>query len=265
MKIEVNGFTLAYDQQGTGKPVLLIHGYPLNRKMWQPQVTGLSDSASVYALDLRGHGESSDPGSDFSMELFADDVAAFIQTACGQQPVILCGLSMGGYIAFAFYRKYPHLVSALVLTATRAAADSAEGKANRDKAIENAQNKGREVIFQGMLTKLLAPANLANKPILVESANSIMRSAVDEASIVKDLQALRDRPDSTPLLPQINVPTLIIHGADDQIIPLAEAQAMQAAIPNCRLAVLQNAGHLLNLEQPERFNEAFAHFVDQLA
>lgn len=264
MEIELNNVTLAYDQQGHGKPVLFIHGYPLNRKMWQPQLIGLSGVASAYAIDLRGHGESNDPGSDFTMDLFADDVAAFIEAMFGNQPVILCGLSMGGYISFAFYRKYPHLVAALVLTATRAAADSEEGKANRDKAIQNAQTQGREVIFQGMLTKLLAPDNLANKPLLVESANSIMRGSVDESAIVKDLRALRDRPDSTQLLPQINVPTMIIHGAEDQIIPLAEAQAMQAVIPNCRLAVLQNAGHLLNLEQPEGFNKAFIHFLDQL-
>jgi pimeloyl-ACP methyl ester carboxylesterase len=263
MKTDFNGITLAYDQQGSGQAVLFVHGYPLNRKMWQPQLTDLSGYGSIYIVDLRGHGESSDSPGDYSMELFADDLAEFITTSCGNRPVVLCGLSMGGYIAFAFYRKYPHLVAGLVLTSTRAGADSPETKANRDKSIETVKEQGRETIFQGMAQKLLAPANFANEPVLVEMAMSIMRGSGDEAMIAKDLKALRDRPDSTPLLGSIKVPTLIIHGAEDQIIPLAEAQAMQLAIPNARLVILQNAGHMVNLEQPRRFNEAFADFMGQ--
>lgn len=265
MKTETNGVSLAYDQQGTGPAVLFVHGYPLCRMMWQSQVKGLSKSASIYAVDLRGHGESSDSNDEFSMDLFADDLAAFIKATSGDKPVVLCGLSMGGYIAFAFIRKYPQLLSGLILTSTRAGADSPEGKAGRDKAIETVQKLGREEIFRTMLPKLIAPANLASQPGVVEITRSIMISAVNESTIVKDLKALRDRPDSTSLLPGIKVPTLIIHGADDQIIPVSEAQVIQAAIPGARLEVLQNAGHMLNLEQSDRFNAAVANFLEQFS
>jgi pimeloyl-ACP methyl ester carboxylesterase len=231
--------------------------------MWQPQISGLAQYASVYAMDLRGHGESSAGQKEFSMDLFADDLAAFITVLGLKQPVILCGLSMGGYAAFAFYRKYPQFVSGLILTATKAAADSQEAKANRDKAIETAREQGRDAIFTGMLAKFLAPKNASDQTNLVNTTRSIMENAAGEQTIVKDLVALRDRPDATPDLQGIKVPTLIVHGAEDQIIPVTEAQAMHSAIPASRLVILQNAGHLLNLEQPERFNEAVANFLEQ--
>lgn len=265
MNIKLDDISLAYDQNGSGVNILFVHGYPLSRAMWSPQMNGLSDFASIYAVDLRGHGESSDTQAGYSMDLFAEDLASLILALGLKQPVILCGLSMGGYTALAFYRKHPQLISGLVLTATKAAADSQEGKASRDKAIETVIDQGQDVIFQGMLPKLLAPENYSNRPILVNSVKSIMENGAGKTTVIKDLKALRDRIDSTPYLQDIKVPTLIIHGAGDQIIPIAEAQAMQASIPESRLVILQNAGHLLNMEQPEHFNAAITHFLGQFA
>jgi pimeloyl-ACP methyl ester carboxylesterase len=197
------------------------------------------------------------------MEQFADDCAALLDVLNIQQKVVVCGLSMGGYVALAFYRKYPQRVAGLVLTATRAGADSAEGKAGREKAAALAKEQGINPIARAMLPKLLAPANLENKPELAAKLMEIMHSASTPGAMGA-LLGMRDRPDSTSLLPQVSCPTLIIHGAEDQIIPVSEAEAMQRLIPGARLEVLPGAGHLPNLEQAEKFNALFQDFLGSI-
>jgi 3-oxoadipate enol-lactonase len=232
----------------------------LSRALWEPQITGLGDVARVLAPDLRGHG-GSDPGpGSYSMSVLADDCRGLLDTLGITRPVVLGGLSMGGYIVLEFYRKYPQRIAGLILAATRAGADSPEVKANRDRAAATAREKGVGAIVETMLPKILSQKSSQTRPELVARVRTMMAST-SLAAVVGDLTAMRDRADSTAMLLQIDKPTLILHGADDQLIPPAEAQAAGAAIPNAQLQILPDAGHLLNLEQPEAFNEAVRGFL----
>ena len=262
-KVSINGYTTISTELGKGIPLLFAHGYSLNRSMWQPQLEGLTSVARVIALDLRGHGDAEPAAPPYSMDLFADDLNALLEALSIQQRIVLCGLSMGGYITLAFFRKYASRLAGLILTATRSGADSPEGRLNRDKAIDTVKEKGVTAIVDSMLPKILAPNSYEKKPELVALVRSIMEStSVD--GIVGALSAMKERPDSTPDLVQIHVPTLIIHGADDQLIPIQEAQAMQAAITGSTLEIIPDAGHLLNLEQPVTFNHAIRRFLASL-
>lgn len=264
MRINANNLALDYSDNGGGIPLLLIHGYPLSRALWEPQVTGLADAARVLALDLRGHGSSDPVPGPYSISVLADDCRGFLDALGITRPVVLGGLSMGGYVVFEFYRKYPQRIAGLILAATRAGADSPEAKASRDKAATTARDKGVSAIVETMLPKMLSPKSYQTRPELVTRVRKMMTST-SFAGVVGDLAAMRDRTDSTALLAQIDKPTLILHGADDQLIPPAEAQVMSAAIPSARLHILPDAGHLLNLEQPEAFNDAVRRFLISVA
>jgi 3-oxoadipate enol-lactonase len=255
MHIPINNFSMAYDDRGSGQPVLFIHGYPLSRRLWADQLKALSSSVRVIAPDLRGHGDSDPVPGSYSVDMLADDCADLLDALGITRPVVVCGLSMGGYITFAFYRRHPQRVAGLVLAATRAAADSLEGKAARQKAMQTARESGPQTIATGMLPKMFAPDTYQRQPELVETARAMMEGT-SLNGVLGDLAALMERPDSTPTLATIKVPTLVIHGDSDQIIPISEAQGMAAAISGAKLAVLPNTGHLLNLEQPEMFTQA---------
>ncbi len=257
---EYNDFTMAFQDSADQIPLLLIHGFPLDSTLWELQFQGLEGMSRIIAPDLRGHGRSDNPPGPYSMEMFADDINGLLDHLGVYRPVILCGLSMGGYVLFEFYRRYPERVAGIILTATRAGADSKEGKANRDKAVESVQKNGIRPIAEAMLPKLLAPASYEDKE-LVAYVREMMETASPEG-MLGALQAMKNRPDSTPTLAKIDMPTLVIHGEDDQIIPLAEAEAMFEAIEGSEMVVLENAGHLPNLEQPEKFNEAVADFIE---
>ena len=258
--IKLHDFSMAYSENGEGQPLLFVHGYPLNRRMWQPQIDGLADMARVIAPDLRGHGDSQAVPGPYSMDLLADDLNALLDALHISQTVYLCGLSMGGYVAFAFYRRYAQRLAGLILAATRAAADSAQARASREQAAQTARQQGVAAIVEGMAAKMLSPQTVEQRPALAVQVKEIMlRTSLE--GVLGDLEGMKERPDSTPTLSQITIPTLVIHGADDQIIPLAEAQAMQAAIPNARMEIIAGAGHLLNLEQAETFNAAVRGFV----
>ena len=258
--IKLHDFSMAYSENGEGRPLLFVHGYPLNRRMWQPQIDGLADMARVIAPDLRGHGDSQAVPGPYSMDLLADDLNALLDALHISQTVYLCGLSMGGYVAFAFYRRYAQRLAGLILAATRAAADSAQARASREQAAQTARQQGVAAIVEGMAAKMLSPQTVEQRPALAVQVKEIMlRTSLE--GVLGDLEGMKERPDSTPTLSQITIPTLVIHGADDQIIPLAEAQAMQAAIPNAQMEVISGAGHLLNLEQAETFNAAVRGFV----
>jgi 3-oxoadipate enol-lactonase len=197
------------------------------------------------------------------MDLFADDLAAFLDALGVHQKIVLCGLSMGGYILFAFYRKYAARLAGLILTATRADADTPQARLARDQAAELASQQGVPAIVDSMLPKLLSPAAYQKRPELVVHAREIM-SATSLEGILGDLVALKERPDSTPTLAKISIPTLLLPGSEDQIIPLSEAQAMHAAIPGAQLQVIPDAGHLTNLENPNAFNAAVRLFLNSI-
>jgi len=263
MKIRLNDFTLSYEDQGRGIPLLWIHGFPLNRNIWQAQIEGLSTFARLLAPDLRGFGASDAIPGIYTMDLLAKDCHDFLTAVGIQEPVVIGGLSMGGYVAFSFFRQHPQSVGGLVLAATRAATDSAEGKANREKSAALVREKGVRAISEAMLPKMLSPKTYTANPKLVAQVREILETASVDG-IIGSLMGMKDRPDSTPTLSQIDVPALILHGADDQLIPVQEAQSMHAAIKSSRMIILPDAGHLLNMEQPRLFNQAVKEFMDIL-
>lgn len=254
-------FSMAYEDTSDRVPVLLIHGYPLSNMLWDLQMGDLSDIARLIAPDLRGHGQTDPTDPPYSMGLFADDCANLLDQLGISGPVVIGGLSMGGYVAFEFARRYPERVAGLILAATRAGADSPQVKEARDKAAGVAIAEGTPAIAEGMLPKLLAPDSYDKQPDLVDFVREMMLET-SEDGIVGALTAMRDRPDSTPDLAAIQVPVLVVHGEQDQLIPLAEAEAMAAALPMSRLVAIPQAGHLPNLEQPEAFNDAVREFLE---
>lgn len=256
-------FVMAFQDSCDKPALLLIHGFPLSSQMWAPQLEDLDEFVRVIAPDLRGHGQSDSVSGDYSIGMLADDCADLLGHLNITTPFVVCGLSMGGYIALEFYRRYPDLVAGLILASTRAGADSEEGKAGRDKAADLARTEGATAVSEGMLLKMLAPQNSETDEELVEYVREVMSTA-SLNGVVGALAAMRDRIDSTPMLGDIDVPVLIIHGADDQLIPVTEAEAMYKAIPDSELVILPDAGHLPNLEQPDMFNDAVIDFLEDL-
>jgi 3-oxoadipate enol-lactonase len=254
-------FLISYQDSAGGIPVLLIHGFPLNSNMWGPQIDDLADVSRLVAPDLRGHGNSIASPPPYTMEQLAIDCVNLLDDIGINRPFVVMGLSMGGYIAFEVFRQYPGMVAGLILAGTRASADSKEGKKGRDAAAQQVRARGVAAIVEQMLPKMLAPAAYQDNPDLVEFVREMMLETAEDG-VVGALAALRDRPDSFTTLAEIDVPTLIIHGADDQIIPLSESQAMHEGITNSQLVIIPDAGHLMNLEQPELFNEAVREFLE---
>jgi len=262
MEALVNGIHLHHVQAGNGIPLLLIHGYPLDHALWQPQVNGLADTnvARVIAPDLRGFGQSDAPEGAYTMETYADDLFALLDVLQVERAVV-CGLSMGGYIALAFWQKYANRVRGLILVDTRAGADAPVVRQGRLDMVELVRQRGSKPAAEAMLPRVLAESTRQTRPDLVELARTMMLRQ-SPAGIIGAQLGMAERPDSAPLLPTINVPTLCIFGAEDAITPVEpEGRGMAAAIPGAKLVVIPNAGHLSNLEQPEAFNTAVREFL----
>lgn len=254
---------LTYLDAGQGPVVVLLHGFPLCSAMWRPQMRALQDNYRVIIPDLRGFGGSSPFGASPSLEQMADDVAGLLAALKINEPVVLGGLSMGGYVALAVARKYPNRLRALVLADTRAEPDDAQGKANRDAMIAFAQANDARAVIDKMLPKLLAEHTLAARPDVVQEIRD-MASAQSIEGIVGALKVLRDRPDARPGLAHIRVPALVLVGSDDALTPPAMAETLAAGIANAQLVTIPNAGHMSNLEEPAAFNTAAAAFLRQL-
>lgn len=262
MRTTLRGLQVAYEETGKGRPLLLIHGYPLNRTMWEPQLHALADVAHVIAPDLWGFGES-EPVADTRMGTYAEELHGLAEALGATEPAVVCGLSMGGYIAFEYFRRYKNQVAGLILANTKAGPDSAEGKAGRDKSAALANEKGAGAIAEGMLPKMLSPKTYTNNPELVQRVKRMMESA-SVPGITAALIAMRDRPDSSPTLAEIKRPVLVIGGADDQLFPQTEFQNIAGALADGRLEILPDAGHMSNLDQPDLFNEAVRLFLRKL-
>lgn len=260
MKLKLDGGFLTYDLIGKAVPLLFIHGYPLSRKIWQPQAEALSDIASIITVDLRGHGDSFPFEPPYTMELLAEDCKRLLDHLRINEPIIVCGLSMGGYVTLALYRKYPQIFRDMILTSTRAGADTSEGKSGREAAIKNVREHGVAFITDNMLLKLVSPVTADSNPKLMTTIRDIMLQTSVQG-VIGASQGMHDRPDSNQLLTEINFPVLIICGADDQIIPLSEAQIVRQHIPGSKLAVIPQAGHLVNMEQPDQFNQVVREYI----
>jgi 3-oxoadipate enol-lactonase len=261
LKIHINDADIAYDDHGVGQPILFLHAFPLNRSMWEGQITALLNEQRfrLVALDWRGFGESESSRTLTTMELLADDVAALMD-ALGMQQAVLCGLSMGGYVAFAFLRKYPQRVSGLILADTKPDADTEEGKANRTKIAQLAEAQGPGAVVDLQLPNLIS--NYTRQHHLeVEALVRRLAEAATGSGIAAVSRGMAQRADSTDLLSQITVPTLVVVGEQDALTAPSVAQEYAAKIPGARFAVIPHAGHLSNLEQPEAFLEVTCNFL----
>jgi len=262
MQLKVDDFRMNYVDQGQGMTVLLIHGFPLDRTIWEPQAQALTGKYRVVMPDLRGHGLSQATPPPYSMDTYVADLIALLDHLDIRR-VVVGGLSMGGYVTLAFYRKHPDRVSGLILANTKAGPDTPEGKTGRDDMAELARREGAKAVAEKLLPRLFAPMTYENNKSLVDQVRRMMEATPVEG-IVGALNAMRDRPDSTPWLSQVRVPSLVVAGQEDTLIPVAESQKMAEQIPGARLAVVPGAGHLSSLEQPEAVTRALREFLESL-
>lgn len=247
----------------TDPPVLFIHGFPFDHTMWRHQLAALARWRCL-APDLRGAGTSGgdDPADAYSMATYAADLIRQLDDQ-RIETVVVCGLSMGGYIAFELLRQVPTRIRAVMLCNTKAAADTPEAKRGREGMAAKADTEGARGIAAELVPKLLARATRERRPEVVHEVTELIeRQPVP--GIVGALRALRERPDSTPLLGQIRIPVLVVAGEDDQITPAAGMQEMAGAIPNAEFRVIPDAGHLTPLEQARAFNAAITDFLTKL-
>ncbi|MGH7693588.1 MAG: alpha/beta fold hydrolase [Gemmatimonadaceae bacterium] len=251
---------LGYDESGRGNgfPVIFLHGFPHHRGLWAPQLASLSPLARCIALDLRGFGESS-VAPPYSMDQYADDVAAFMD-ALRIERAVICGLSMGGYIAFAMWRRHRSRIHALVLADTKASADTEEGREKRRAMAQLARERGSTAVADATITGMVGKHTRETSPQIVDVVYRILTKA-PAAGVVGALEAMREREDSTPTLATIDVLTLIIVGEDDVLTSVSDAEAMHRAIYGSRLHVLARAGHVSNVERPSAFNHVLSEFL----
>jgi 3-oxoadipate enol-lactonase len=257
--ITIDNLNLAYTDTGIGRPIVLIHGYPFNRSLWTEQIDVLSQSYRVIAPDLRGFGDSDASPEPATMNRFAQDVALLMNHLSIGRATI-AGLSMGGYIALALYKQLSSRVRALILADTRAQADTEEAKQTREQQAEKALSEGMAGIADTMLPKLLTPETVSKHPEIVKRVRDMMLKTKPEGAAAA-LRGMAARDDQTSLLPKISVPTLVLVGAEDAITPVADSEKMHEAIAASRLRVLENAGHVSNLERTEEFNDALLEFL----
>lgn len=267
--LQLGSRTLAYldnDPDGAGKPVLvLVHAFPLGSQMWEPQFRGAFHGWRILAPDLRGFGGSTDEradGADPTIDDYAEDVAGLIREVAGG-PVVLGGLSLGGYTAFAVMRCTPSLVRALVLADTRAGADSLEGRAARKAMLTVLEHDGPQGVARDMMPKLLGPTTREHNPGAEDTVRLLIKRQ-SPAAIRDAIVRMMERPDSHALLPAITVPTLVVVGEEDVLTPPSESDAMVAALPNATLVQIAGAGHLASLEQAQAFDASVQVFLASL-
>lgn len=255
VEISWKGQPVRIRELGSGPPVVLLHGYPLDGAMWSGAARALASRFRVVKPDLPGRGETAAP-SEGRIEDYADFLQAILDEL--PAPIGLAGFSMGGYVSLALMRRRPAALRALALVDTRAAADDPAGKAKRDEAIATVQSQGVAAIAEAMAPRLLGPLSLSNRD-LVDRVKRIMLRQRPE-TVAADLAAMRDRPDSRDLLPEIATPTLVVVGEADALTPPADSQAMAAAIPGAALVTVAGAGHLTPMERPGAVAAALGDF-----
>lgn len=249
---------------GSGAPLLLVHGFPLDHSMWDAQIRELSPDLRVIAPDLRGFGNSAVTPGCVTMEQHADDLAAILDNLDVQQPVTLCGLSMGGYIAWQFWHRHRDRLAALVLCDTRAIDDTLEAAENRIAMARQVVDDGTGFVADAMLPKLVGDETFQAHPEVVEAIRAMILGAPPEG-VAAAQRGMAERPDVTAWLPQITTPSLVVVGADDVISPSAEMRAIADALPNSRFVEIPRAGHMTPMENPGDVNEAIHRFIKEIS
>lgn len=272
--VTIEGTRLWYQDEGgapgagaagsKAAPVLLfVHGFPLTHAMWREQVEAFRATYRVLVPDLRGFGQSEVTPGTVGMDRFAADLDCLLDALGINEPIVLCGLSMGGYIAFQFVQKYAARLRGLVLCDTRAAADTPDARKGRAQLAADVLANGPAPAADAMLPRLCGPKTLGERPGILPFLKEMIL-ANSPAGIAAALGGMAARPDMRPLLPTIAVPTLVLVGADDVISPPAEMRELAAAIPDAEFAIVPSAGHMAPLEDPAAANAALARFLKRL-
>ncbi len=247
-------------QRGSGRPLLLVHGFPLDHQMWLGQITELGEEFHVIAPDLRGFGRSGDATGTVPMQQYADDLAELLDALRIDQPVALCGLSMGGYIAWQFWRRHAARLSHLILCDTRSVPDTPEVAQTRLQTAQRVLAEGTAVLVETMMPKLFAERTQRQRPAVIAATEQVIRSA-RPAGIAAALRGMAQREDATPWLPTITVPTLVVCGQEDVISSVAEMERIAGAIPASEFVVIPACGHMAPLEEPVHVNKAIRGFL----
>jgi pimeloyl-ACP methyl ester carboxylesterase len=261
--VELNNISLSYSYAGEGNvPILFLHGFPFDKSMWKEQIESLKNSCCVIAIDIRGFGKSKDEKTHLSIDLFAEDLVSFMDKR-NIDKAIICGLSMGGFIALNAVKRFPERFEALILCDTQCIADTPEVKEKRTKTIEQIERNGADTFKDEFVKSVFHPDSLKNKTKLVESLRSVVFGNSNR-TISAGLTALAERSETCSSLKDINIPTLIICGRADEVTPLAQSEFMHEQIKDSTLKIIENAGHVSNLEQPTEFNLHLLEFLISL-
>ncbi len=256
----VNNFDLSYDDLGEGAvPVIFLHGFPFSKSMWQAQLDFLKSSNRVIACDIRGFGNSKDEESVMSMDLFGDDLIQFMDKLNIDKAVV-CGLSMGGYIALNVCKRYADRLQALILCDTQCIADTPEGKEKRLKLIDDIAMNGTGNFTEGFIKNVFHKDSLTEKKEIVEELRNVILSNSKQI-IMMGLKALAERSETCSSLSEVKIPTLIICGREDQVTTLAQSEFMNQKIEGSILRIIDDAGHVSNLEQADEFNKHLHDFL----
>lgn len=259
-RIHLDGIHLHIADAGTGPPLLLVHGFPLDHRMWQAQIDGFKSTHRVIAPDLRGFGGSDVTEGTVPMERIADDLAALLDALEVSEPVTLCGLSMGGYIAWQFFQRHRPRLSRLILCDTKAAADTPEARQSRLETAARVLEEGPDFLAENMPPKLFAQQTIETRPDIVEGVQSVIRKTHPHGIAAASL-GMAARPDATGLLEQIDVPALVIVGIEDRISTVEEMRSIAETIPSAKFCEVARAGHMAPLENPGDVNAAIRQFV----
>ncbi len=261
--IAINNFHLSYDDVGEGSlPIIFLHGFPFDKTMWQAQLDFLKSSYRLISLDIRGFGKSKDENTALGMDLFSEDLIAFMDKLTLDK-VIICGLSMGGFIALNALKRFPERFEALILCDTQCSADTIEAKEKRYKIIDEIGVNGVTKFNEGFIKNVFHKNSLSQKKALVEKLGAVVFSNSPHI-ITMGLTALAERSETCSTLSEIAIPTLIICGREDEVTPLAQSEFLHANINGSTLRVIDDAGHVSNLEQPQEFNKHLLDFLTHL-
>lgn len=250
-----------YEEAGSGPAIVLVHGFPLDHRIWLDQIAQLSSRFRVIAPDLKGFGRSTSSEA-FTMDSMADDLAAFI-AAVHAAPSVVAGLSMGGYVAFSLALRHPQILKGLAIVCSKAEADTQAGKEGRQKMAELAQTKGAKPVADQMMPKMFCENTYRNRPELVEELRQIME-ACPPTTIANACFAMRERADRVPDLPKLTMPVMFVLGEKDSIIPAEMGKAMASACKQGALKLIPGAGHLATMEEPAAVSQVLGDFASHL-
>ncbi len=256
----VNGINMRVHVDGAGPPLLFVHGFPLNSRMWQAQIERFKTEFTVLTPDLRGFGASDVSPGTVTMEQHADDLNTLLDALQLEQPVIFCGLSMGGYIAWEFWKQFPQRLRALMLCDTRSEADSEAGIKNRLKMVDLVLKHGPESISSSMIPNLISETSQRHQPEISKSLIEMIEST-DREGIAASQRGMAVRKDFSDQLMDIKVPALLIVGSEDQLTPPAVMKNMSTQLPHAKYIEVPDAGHMTPMEAPDIVNQAMEDFL----